>query len=63
MNYSPCIISWARYVLKIKCEKPKNIKKCSKHYWIDAIDYLLVKHPEFEENRLEARNKFNYVER
>ena len=30
---------------------------------IDAIDYLLVKHPEFEENRLEARNKFNYVER
>lgn len=63
MNYSPCIISWVRYALKIKKKKPNNIKKCSKQYWINAIDYLLIKYPEFEESRLEAINKFKFVER
>ena len=63
VSLSPCIISWAKYALKIKSIKPNNNKKCSKHYWIDVIDYLLKKYPEFEGNRLEAINKFNFVER
>ena len=61
--FSPCIISWGKYALKIKCIRPNNSKKCSKNYWIDVIDYLLKKHPEFKENRLEAINKFNCVKR
>jgi RNAse (barnase) inhibitor barstar len=62
-SLSPCIISWAKYALKIKFISPNNNKKCSKHYWIYIIDYLLKKQAEFEENRLEAINKFNYVKR
>lgn len=62
-SYSPCIISWARYKLKIKNVKPSNSKKCSKVYWIDVIDYLLRKYPEFVQNRVEAINKFNCVKR
>lgn len=60
---SPCIISWAKYALKIKCIRPNNNKKCSRNYWINVIDYLLKRYPEFGSNRLDAINKFNHVER
>ena len=56
---SPCIISWARFALKIKFNRPKNSKKCSKDYWIKVIERLLEIYKEIEKYKIEAILKFD----
>ncbi len=59
---SPCIISWARFALEIKSERPINTKKCSRNYWIKVLDYLLIKFPKKIKNKERAINKYeDYV--
>jgi|GEM_PF-2746676 len=62
---SPCIISWAKFALNIKSDKPKNSKKCSIAYWRDTIDTILSK-PEYAgylSNRELAIERYHYVSR
>ena len=56
---SPCIISWARFALKIKFNRPTNSKKCSKDYWIKVIERLLEIYKENEKYKIEAILKFD----
>ena len=37
---SQCIISQVRYELRLKNQKPKNIKKCSNQYWNEVVDIV-----------------------
>lgn len=37
---SPCILSKARYALKLTLKKPSNTKTCSLDYWCKTIDTL-----------------------
>jgi hypothetical protein len=40
LQISPCILSKAKYALNLKALTPKNKKKCSKKYWILAIESI-----------------------
>lgn len=63
INLSPCIISWARFALEIKTDKPINSKKCSEKYWKRVINYLVVLYPECTKNKKIAYGKFYYVKK
>jgi len=62
-SLSPCIISWGKFALNIKSDKPKNTKKCSETYWNDVIETILSK-PEYASylgNRDLAIKRYHYV--
>jgi hypothetical protein len=60
---SPCIVSWARFALNIKLNRPRNRKKCSITYWHDVINTILSqqKFNSYISNRQNAINNFDYV--
>lgn len=63
-DLSPCIVSGATFALEIKLLRPKNIKTCSKGYWIKVIDVLLEKNIGKEGKRQNAINCFDeYVKK
>jgi hypothetical protein len=57
---SPCIVSWAKYALKIKSVKPNNNKKCSLVYWRKVIERLLEIYKENEKYRIEALSRYDF---
>ena len=59
IQISPCIVSKAKFALKLKNIEPKNCKKCSLEYWINTINTLCTL-SEIKNNnrRKEAINKY-----
>lgn len=56
---SPCICSKARYALRIKTEKPKNKKRCSRSYWERTVKAIAKKHDYITEDQvIKAIDKF-----
>ena len=58
---SPCIVSWGRYALGMKTDKPKNTKKCTETYWHDVINTLVYNYGAFGNSRQLAIQRFYYV--
>lgn len=60
---SPCIISWGKFALNIKTQRPKNSKKCSLEYWHDVINTILStpKYRQYAANRQNAIDNFDLV--
>lgn len=63
VSLSPCIISWAKFALEIKFNKPQNSKKCSEKYWIRIIDSLVQLYPDSHKNKKKAYKKFHVVKK
>lgn len=62
---SPCIVSWAKFALEIKPNKPTNSKKCVLKYWKKVIDIILSteKYESYQKNKNKAMHKFDLVEK
>lgn len=60
---SPCIVSWAKFALNIKLNRPTNSKKCSLTYWQDVINTILSKegYQAYIGNRQQAIQRYNFV--
>jgi hypothetical protein len=55
---APCIISKARYALKISINKPINKKGCKKAYWIKVVDHLAPESPLNQQQIEEVKNSY-----
>ncbi len=55
---SPCIVSKARFALKLNQLKPVNNKACSYEYWCAVIATLSSRHNLPNQTVEEAKNKF-----
>ena len=56
---APCIVSKARYFLKLKNIKPNNKKICSQNYWertVETLSRIYIIEDSLKEN---ARNSFS----
>ena len=56
---SPCISSKAKYALKLKSNKPSNLKRCSINYWLKVIESISYKHNVTGNLIKEAKNKYD----
>lgn len=60
-SIAPCIISKAKYALRLKAKKPINTKSCSRKYWEEVIE-IVGKEAELNEeiiyNAKKMHNKF-----